>query len=58
MIVLDWTRPWTFVDELYTWLTWVEKWSKGDGARELEIAREENHERRKWESSLTIPLYC
>ncbi|KDQ64441.1 hypothetical protein JAAARDRAFT_117764 [Jaapia argillacea MUCL 33604] len=45
MIVLDWTRPWTFVDELYTWLSWVDKWAKGDGSREVTIAREENRER-------------
>ncbi|KAH9942577.1 dynein light intermediate chain-domain-containing protein [Amylocystis lapponica] len=45
MIVLDWTRPWTFVEELQTWLEWVEKWAKGDRARELEIVREENRER-------------
>ena len=45
IIVLDWTKPWTFVDELETWLEWVEKWAKGDGARELEIVREENRER-------------
>lgn len=47
IIVLDWTRPWTFLDELHTWLEWVEKWAKGDGSRELEIVREENRERRK-----------
>ncbi|KAF8622105.1 hypothetical protein AX15_007242 [Amanita polypyramis BW_CC] len=45
MIVLDWTRPWSFVEELQTWLQWVEKWAKGDGARESEIVREENRER-------------
>lgn len=45
MIVLDWTRPWTFVDELQTWLEWVETWAKGDGSRDLEIVREENRER-------------
>ncbi|KAF8204656.1 dynein 1 light intermediate chain [Pholiota molesta] len=45
VIVLDWTRPWTFVEELETWLSWVEKWSKGDGSRELEIIREESRER-------------
>ncbi|KAJ7797310.1 dynein light intermediate chain-domain-containing protein [Mycena olivaceomarginata] len=45
MIALDWTRPWTFVDELETWLRWVEKWARGDGARELEIVREESRER-------------
>lgn len=47
IIVLDWTKPWTFVDELEAWLEWVEKWAKGDSARELEIVREENHERCK-----------
>ncbi|KAI6166245.1 dynein light intermediate chain-domain-containing protein [Pisolithus thermaeus] len=45
MIVLDWTRPWTFVEELETWLKWVEQWAKGDGSREVEIVREENRER-------------
>ncbi|EIM87879.1 DLIC-domain-containing protein [Stereum hirsutum FP-91666 SS1] len=45
MIVLDWTRPWTFVDELFTWLTWIEDWVKGETPRELVIAREENRER-------------
>ncbi|EPQ59183.1 hypothetical protein GLOTRDRAFT_113948 [Gloeophyllum trabeum ATCC 11539] len=45
MIALDWTKPWTFVEELETWLCWVEKWAKGDGSRELEITREENRER-------------
>ncbi|ESK95137.1 dynein 1 light intermediate chain [Moniliophthora roreri MCA 2997] len=45
MIVLDWTRPWTFVEELETWLKWVEDWAKGDGSRELDIVREENRER-------------
>jgi dynein light intermediate chain 1 len=45
MIVLDWTHPWTFVEELKTWLNWVENWAKGDGTRELEIIREECRER-------------
>ncbi|KAH7905536.1 dynein light intermediate chain-domain-containing protein [Hygrophoropsis aurantiaca] len=46
IIVLDWTRPWTFVDELGTWLQWVEAWARGSGGeREVEIAREENRER-------------
>ena len=35
VIVLDWTRPWTFVEELETWLSWVEQWAKGDGSRVL-----------------------
>ncbi|KAK1223342.1 hypothetical protein PQX77_013819 [Marasmius sp. AFHP31] len=45
MIVLDWTRPWTFVEELETWLRWVEDWVNGDAVRELEVVREENRER-------------
>ncbi|KAJ7126401.1 dynein light intermediate chain-domain-containing protein [Mycena crocata] len=45
MIALDWTRPWTFVEELETWLRWVETWARGDAARELEIVREEGRER-------------
>ncbi|KAL4264358.1 dynein light intermediate chain family protein [Pleurotus pulmonarius] len=45
MIVLDWTRPWTFIDDLHVWLEWVETWAKGDTSREVEIAREENRER-------------
>ncbi|KAI6018310.1 dynein light intermediate chain-domain-containing protein [Pisolithus marmoratus] len=45
MIVLDWTRPWTFMEELEMWLKWVEQWAKGDGSREVEIVREENRER-------------
>ena len=43
--MLDWTLPWTFVEELHTWLTWIERWVLGDGARELEVTREENRER-------------
>ncbi|KAK7470324.1 hypothetical protein VKT23_001755 [Stygiomarasmius scandens] len=50
VVVLDWTRPWTFVEELETWLQWIETWAKGDGSRELEIVREENKER--WQSHL------
>ncbi|KAK2466008.1 hypothetical protein APHAL10511_001649 [Amanita phalloides] len=45
IIVLDWTRPWAFVEELQTWLKWVENWAKDDGAREAEIVREENREK-------------
>jgi dynein light intermediate chain 1, cytosolic len=47
MIALDWTHPWTFVEELETWLQWVENWAKGDGSRDLEIVREECRERCK-----------
>ncbi|KAH8118671.1 dynein light intermediate chain-domain-containing protein [Phellopilus nigrolimitatus] len=45
MIVLDWTKPWTFVEQLQIWLRWVEAWVKGDGSRELEVVREDNRER-------------
>jgi len=45
MIVLDWTKPWAFMEQLELWLTWIEKWAKGDGSRELEIVREESRER-------------
>jgi dynein light intermediate chain 1 len=48
IIVLDWTRPWTFVEDLETWLTWVETWAKGDASREVEIIREECRERREF----------
>lgn len=39
------------MEELETWLMWVEKWTKGDGSRELEIVREENRERREFINS-------
>ena len=57
MIVLDWTRPWTFVEELQSWLIWVEKWAKGDGSRELEIVREECRERRKHDTPVVQLLH-
>jgi dynein light intermediate chain 1, cytosolic len=45
IIVLDWTKPWTFVEELQTWLKWIDIWSKGEESRDLDILREENRER-------------
>ncbi|KAG8834064.1 hypothetical protein FRC17_009627 [Serendipita sp. 399] len=45
MIVLDWTKPWTFVEQLEFWIKWIEAWAQGDGNRELEVAREEGRER-------------
>ncbi|KAG8880265.1 hypothetical protein FRB97_000977, partial [Tulasnella sp. 331] len=45
MIVLDWARPSTFLDQLRIWLEWVDRWAQGDGARELEVMREEGKER-------------
>lgn len=50
IIVLDWTRPWTFLEDLHTWLSWIERWVQGDGARELEVIREEHRER--WQAHL------
>lgn len=44
VIVLDWTRPWTFLEGLHTWLAWVERWIQGDGRRELKVINEEHHE--------------
>ncbi|KAG6327619.1 hypothetical protein ID866_11470 [Astraeus odoratus] len=54
VIVLDWTRPWTFVEELEMWLRWVEQWTKGDGSREVEIVREENRERLQYKYIYSI----
>jgi dynein light intermediate chain 1 len=54
VIVLDWTRPWTFIEELETWIKWIENWAKGDGSRELEIVREESRERRSCNFYLSI----
>lgn len=45
MIVLDWTKPWSFIEQLETWLAWVEHWAEAKGVREVVIAREEGHER-------------
>jgi dynein cytoplasmic 1 light intermediate chain len=48
LIVLDWTRPWSFIEQLELWLAWIETWAKGDGSRELEIVSEESRERRAY----------
>ncbi|KAG9038612.1 hypothetical protein FRB95_000834, partial [Tulasnella sp. JGI-2019a] len=45
MIVLDWTRPSAFLDQMRIWLEWIDQWAQGDGARELEVMREEGRER-------------
>lgn len=47
MIVLDWTRPWTFVEELEVWFKWIDDWVNSDSSREAQIAREEGRERCK-----------
>lgn len=47
MIVLDWTKPWSFMDQLKTWLSWVEEWSAQDPSREVQVLREEGRERCK-----------
>lgn len=45
LIVLDWTKPWTFVDQLRTWLSWVERWVESDKNREAQVMKEEGRER-------------
>ncbi|EJD53972.1 DLIC-domain-containing protein [Auricularia subglabra TFB-10046 SS5] len=45
MVLLDWTKPWSFLEQLEKWLSHVEKWAKGDGSRELDVVREESRER-------------
>ncbi|KAJ9118554.1 hypothetical protein QFC22_003774 [Naganishia vaughanmartiniae] len=37
MIVLDWSKPHTMLEELLKWLTWVEKWSSQSASKEDEI---------------------
>ena len=45
MIVLDWTKPWSFVDQLEIWIKWIETWAKGDGNRELDVLRDEGKDK-------------
>lgn len=45
VIVLDWTKPWSFLDQLKTWLIWVEEWAQKDSSREAQVLREEGHDR-------------
>ncbi|KIM25507.1 hypothetical protein M408DRAFT_331076 [Serendipita vermifera MAFF 305830] len=45
MIVLDWTKPWSFVEQLELWLHWVDVWAKGDGNREVDVLRDEGKEK-------------
>ena len=33
------------LEELHTWLAWIEHWVQGDVAHELEVTLEEYHER-------------
>ena len=44
VVVLDWTRPWTLLEELHAWFTWIEWWVQGDGALELEVIHEDNRQ--------------
>ncbi|KAJ3796735.1 dynein light intermediate chain-domain-containing protein [Lentinula aff. detonsa] len=30
IVVLDWTKPWSFVEEMEEWLAWVERWAGGE----------------------------
>ena len=45
IIVLDWTKPWSFLEQLQTWLTWVEDWVKSDNSRDVQVLREEGRDR-------------
>ncbi|KZO98132.1 DLIC-domain-containing protein [Calocera viscosa TUFC12733] len=45
VIVLDWTRPWTFVSQLEKWLKWVEHWAEGEKGRDLDMLHDEAKER-------------
>ena len=53
--MIDWTRPWTFLDELHTWLAYIESWVQGNGARELQLICEEYCERCASLSSILPP---
>ncbi|KAN0140426.1 hypothetical protein V8E53_001635 [Lactarius tabidus] len=44
VIGLDWIRQRSFLEELHTWLAWIERCVQGDGARELDVIREEHRE--------------
>jgi dynein light intermediate chain 1, cytosolic len=57
MILLDWTKPWTFVEQLENWLIWVDRWAKGDGSREMEVARDEERERCEYMSPHRVVNY-
>ena len=41
VIVLDWKRPWTFLEELHTSPTWIERRVQEDRVRKLEVTHEE-----------------
>ncbi|KAF9516836.1 hypothetical protein BS47DRAFT_608424 [Hydnum rufescens UP504] len=45
MIVLDWTKPWSFLEQLHTWLAWSESWVNSDKSRDTQVLREEGRDR-------------
>ncbi|KAF8339042.1 dynein light intermediate chain-domain-containing protein [Cantharellus anzutake] len=45
LITIDWTRPWTFIQQLEAWFNWIEQWLDKDTSREMKIAKEEGRER-------------
>jgi len=47
LILLDWTRPWSFVSQLQVWLTWLESWSRTtqNSQHDLQVVKEEGRER-------------
>ncbi|KAJ3812696.1 dynein light intermediate chain-domain-containing protein [Lentinula aff. lateritia] len=50
IVALDWTKPWSFVEEMEEWFAWIEQWAAGELSTELDMIREENRER--WQSYL------
>ncbi|KAH7877137.1 dynein light intermediate chain-domain-containing protein [Lentinula edodes] len=30
IVALDWTKPWTFVEEMEEWFAWIEQWAGGE----------------------------
>lgn len=58
VIVLDWTKPWSFIEQLMTWFTWVEAWAEKDKTRDVQVSREEGRERCKLSSRSRTILKC
>src|SRR5258707_1068727 len=57
LIVIDWTRPWTFVQQLEVWFHWIEKWLDGDTSREMQVAKELGRTFRRGDASAENNLF-
>jgi hypothetical protein len=58
VIVPDWTRRQTFLEELHIWLAWVKRCAQGDGGHELEVIRDEHRDSKRCisiKSSFSLP---